>query len=71
MRRIAGPRHAQTFIFLEQAAISTTVLTKGYVAARGDLWGKKWVGLKPLFLVPTIAYFQKVTTQGHINEGGC
>jgi hypothetical protein len=48
MRRIVGPGHARTLIFLERAAIGTTVLTKGYVAAGGELRGEKRVGLKPL-----------------------
>jgi hypothetical protein len=50
--RIVGPGHAQTLIFLERATIRTTVFTNGYVAARGGLWGEKWVGLKPLLSCP-------------------
>jgi hypothetical protein len=37
---IVGPEHAQVLIFLEQAAIETTVLEKGHMEGRGKLWGK-------------------------------
>jgi hypothetical protein len=40
MGRIMGPGHARTLILLEQAAISTMVLTKGYMATGGELRGK-------------------------------
>jgi hypothetical protein len=69
MRIIAGPRHARKLIFLERAAIGTMVLTKGYVAYGGGLRGKKWVGLKPLFPMPAIAYLCNVIAQGHMEEG--
>jgi hypothetical protein len=39
------------------------------VAVGGELRGEKWVGLKPLFPMPAITYFRKVTTQGHMKEG--
>jgi hypothetical protein len=55
-----GPRHARTLIFLEWAAISTTFSTKGYVAAGGELRGKKWVGIKPLFPTSAIMHLRKV-----------
>jgi hypothetical protein len=67
--RIVGPGHAQTLIFLERATISTTVLTKGYVVAGGELRGEKRVGLKPLFPTPTITCLHKDTTRGHMKKG--
>jgi hypothetical protein len=45
---IVGPKHAQVLNFLEWAAISTTILTKGYMEVGGEFWGEKRVGLKPL-----------------------
>jgi hypothetical protein len=66
MRRIVGPGHARTLIFLERAAIGTTVLTKGYVAAGGELWGEKRVGLRPLFPAPAIMCLHKVIAQGRM-----
>jgi hypothetical protein len=47
--RIVGPGQAQKIIFLERATISTTVSTKGYVAAGGELQGEKQVGLNHSF----------------------
>jgi hypothetical protein len=47
-----GPGQARKIIFLEWAAISTTVSMKGYVAAGGELWGEKWVGLNHSFPCP-------------------
>lgn len=67
--RIAGPEHTWILIFLEQTAIETTVSPKAYVALCSELWSKKWVGLKPPLDVPAIAYFRKVTAQGHMKEG--
>jgi hypothetical protein len=64
-----GPRHAQTLIFLEQVAISTTILTKEYVAVGGELQGENRIGLKPLFPAPAIAYFCKLTAKVHMKEG--
>jgi hypothetical protein len=67
-RWIAGPQHAQTLIFLEQATISTKILTKGYMVAGGELWGEKRVGIKKLFPMPTITCLLKETTQGHMKK---
>jgi hypothetical protein len=65
-----GQDMLEMLIFLEQAAISTTVLTKGYMAAGGEFRGEKWVGLKPLFpMHPAIACFHKVIAQGHMKKG--
>jgi hypothetical protein len=69
MERIVGPRHARMLIFLERATISSTVLKKGYVSAGGELRGKKWVGLKPLFLAPTNVHLCKDMTHGHMKKG--
>jgi hypothetical protein len=66
---IAGPWHAQTLILLERAIISTMVLTKGYVAAGGELQGEKRVGLKQLLPAPTIVRLYKNTTWGHMKRG--
>jgi hypothetical protein len=51
-----GIEGAQALIFLERAAIYTTVLAKGYVVPHSELQGKKRVGLKPLFPMPAITY---------------
>jgi hypothetical protein len=53
---IPGPGHARMIIFLEWATISTIILVTGYVSAREGLWGKKWVGWKPLLPTPTIMH---------------
>jgi hypothetical protein len=45
---------------LERATIYTTVSSKAYVAAGGELRGKKRVGLKPLLPTPTIISFHEV-----------
>jgi hypothetical protein len=69
MRRIVGPGHAWTLIFIERAAIGTTFLIKGYVEYGGELRGKKRVGLKPLFPMPTITHLHKDIGQGHMKKG--
>jgi hypothetical protein len=39
------------------------------MALCSELWGEKWVVLKPPLDVPTISYFRKFTTHGHMKEG--
>jgi hypothetical protein len=51
-----GPEHARVLIFHERAAIETTVLEKGCMEARSELWGEKRVSLKPPMDVPTITW---------------
>jgi hypothetical protein len=55
-----GPEHARVLIFLERAAIETTVLEKGRMEARSELWGEKWVSLKPPMDMPAIAWSREV-----------
>jgi hypothetical protein len=61
-----GPGHARTLIFLERAAIGTTVFPRAYMVLCSELRGEKKVGLKPFLSVPTIAYFHKVIAKGNM-----
>jgi hypothetical protein len=63
-----GPEHDWMLIFLEWATIGTTILPRAYMALCSEL-RRKVVGLKPLLDMPAIAYFCKVTAQGHMKEG--
>jgi hypothetical protein len=67
--RIAGPEHTWILIFLEWVTIETMVSPKAYMELCSELRGEKWVGLKPPLDTPAIAYFHKVTAQGHMKEG--
>jgi hypothetical protein len=49
-----------------QAAIKTRFLAEGHVVARGELWGKKQFGSKPLLGAPAIVWLRKVIAQGHV-----
>jgi hypothetical protein len=51
-----GPEHARVLIFLERAAIETTVLEKGRMEACSGLRGEKWVSLKPPMDAPAIMW---------------
>jgi hypothetical protein len=43
------------------------ILEKGHVDVRSELWGEKWVSLKPTLATLTIAWSHDSITHGHIN----
>jgi hypothetical protein len=49
---IVGSKHARVLIFLERAAIKTTLSPKAYVELCSELQGEKWVSLKPPLATP-------------------
>jgi hypothetical protein len=65
---IEGPEHARVLIFLERAAIKTTISPKEYVELCSELRGEKQVSLKPTLATPAIAWSHEIIAQGHIER---
>jgi hypothetical protein len=61
-----GPEHTQALIFHEWATIETTVLDKGCVEARGELWGEKLFSINHLWTYLQSCGHMKIIAQGHI-----
>jgi hypothetical protein len=61
-----GLEYAQVLMFLERAAIKTTVLEKGHVEARSELQGEKWVSIKSPMDMLAITWSHEIITQVHI-----
>jgi hypothetical protein len=66
--RIVGSEHARVLIFHEWTAIKTMVSPKAYVELCSELWGEKWISLKPPLVAPTITWSHESIAQGHISE---